>query len=741
MSTHPLFFDAFISNLKKRHHVSPQSQQVMEDIATHLIHQAGANTFRSPIHIGPVFDSVDATVVAEVQSGKTTTYSGVIAKGLDQFFEVVIVLTQKSKPLTDQTVKRLERDLEQPIRSRLLSVSDMMKIDPLQPPTRKQKLIIVVKKEKSNIDRLVQLFTHSPHLLSSKVLIVDDEADAVSVSYRKDKKVQGGIAPGTNAQGLSQLRSIIPASGGVVVFMQVTATPYSLFLQPCDLKLHNLGFQGLRPKHVFVLEPHPQYVGGEIYFERGQDPNHYASHIFIPINQLDLDQLNTKNRSLLSRLMVATEFAAIREALINYVAAASVRELQERADDDECGWPTPYLSSFVVHAHLNKKPHSWQQEIVQGILEGLRHLAMNNRQAFERLIAIAYAGLSISVTKAGEWLPALSEIISFAETTLVNKDFSVNIVNSDSQVTGLLNSDGQLRLSSTLNVFIGGQSLDRGVTIDHLIGFIYGRCPKTFQMDTSLQHARMYGARSKRDVAVTRLYTTPQIYDVLSDIYFLDKQLRLDLKDPQRTIAFIGRDASGQLRPCGPQKTALSKLLTVGPNSRLLPIGFDVKAPSLSKIHLDTIDAWVKTHGIMVNHGQFRNGPRSQWTATLKEVEKIFACIAKTYDFSSSPYPEWDIDLHLEILKRAADRGKVRVHYATSLIQQKKSCGQRFQDAPDDGRKTRPHAAQDASAYDCPVIMLIHVGGSAQHGWSGIPFYWPVIMTQPSMDTLVYTED
>jgi len=41
-------------------------------------------------------------------------------------------------------------------------------------------------------------------------------------------------------------------------------------------------------------------------------------------------------------------------------------------------------------------------------------------------------------------------------------------------------------------MFIGGQILDRGITIGNLIGFYYGRNPNRFQQDTVLQHSRMY---------------------------------------------------------------------------------------------------------------------------------------------------------------------------------------------------------------------------------------------------------
>lgn len=83
-------------------------------------------------------------------------------------------------------------------------------------------------------------------------------------------------------------------------------------------------------------------------------------------------------------------------------------------------------------------------------------------------------------------------------------DYNISVVNSDDDVSTMLNEEGQLKLSHTVNIFIGGSILDRGITISNMLCFFYGRNPKKFQQDTVLQHARMYGARDKKDMAVTR---------------------------------------------------------------------------------------------------------------------------------------------------------------------------------------------------------------------------------------------
>ena len=64
-------------------------------------------------------------------------------------------------------------------------------------------------------------------------------------------------------------------------------------------------------------------------------------------------------------------------------------------------------------------------------------------------------------------------------------------INSENQISALLDRRGQLRLDNPFNIFIGGQILDRGLTIENFIGFFYGRAPNTFQQDTVLQHSRM----------------------------------------------------------------------------------------------------------------------------------------------------------------------------------------------------------------------------------------------------------
>src|SRR3989344_5237796 len=66
-----------------------------------------------------------------------------------------------------------------------------------------------------------------PDLKKRKILIIDDEADLASVSFKKDKET-GEIESGKIASTIDEIRKKAAVSN----YLQVTATPYSLYLQP-----------------------------------------------------------------------------------------------------------------------------------------------------------------------------------------------------------------------------------------------------------------------------------------------------------------------------------------------------------------------------------------------------------------------------------------------------------------------------------------------------------------------------
>ena len=198
------------------------------------------------------------------------------------------------------------------------------------------------------------------------------------------------------------------------------------------------------------------------------------------------------------------------------------------------------------------------------LINRLRHMAQANIGAITGLITAAYNDLAQSVAVAGTAMPPLATILqrfpAAVNATAIEK------VNKDNQVDQLLDENGQLMLRNPLNIFIGGSILDRGITIDNVIGFYYGRNPKKSQQDTVLQHARMYGYRAQGDLAVTRFYTTAAIYSRMDTIHQFDSALRAAFEQGGHNngVVFIRKDPANQVAPCSPNKILLSRITTPG---------------------------------------------------------------------------------------------------------------------------------------------------------------------------------
>jgi len=145
---------------------------------------------------------------------------------------------------------------------------------------------------------------------------------------------------------------------------------------------------------------------------------------------------------------------------------------------------------------------------------------------FNELIRAAFFDLQRSIELEAIALPSLEEVKKSVVESLITGQLMITKVNSDNDIKKLLAADGQLKLRTPFNMFIGGQILDRGITINNLIALYYGRTPHRFQQDTVLQHSRMYGARSMADLAVTRFYAPQHVYQIMRRIHEFDGALR-----------------------------------------------------------------------------------------------------------------------------------------------------------------------------------------------------------------------
>lgn len=670
-------------------------------------------------------------LLGKIQSGKTRTFLGIIALSFTKGFDAVIVLTKGTNALGTQTVKRIKNEFKVFVDRDEVAVFDAKQVPQLTEWTiNESKQIIVCKKEDDNLKALKKLLfqDYEGALSKKRFLIIDDEADYSSISMTKKK---GEIKSGTIWNLIDSIRFLLPKSA----FLQVTATPYSLYLQPDNSEINGAIFQPTRPAFTHLVPVHDKYVGGDFYFRESQNPESIASDVHIPVDDEEMNCLSKEDgRKLkIENVLTAKSIKTFRSAIITFVAGAAVRRLKTNKS-------TRY--SILIHVNIAKKGHSWQERILTELLQKLKN--RDNEHVVKELFASAYENLKFSMIKAKEIMPEWSDFYDICLRLLTG--VSTSVVNSDDDVNRLLNEDtGELQLTNPLNIFIGGSILDRGLTIPNVIGFFYGRSPKNFQQDTVLQHARMYGARSKDDLAVTRFYTTGRVYQIMSEIHEMDSALREAITNGQEHgVVFIGKDDKGKIRPCSPNKVMLSEILALKPHSTRVPFGFQTGYQSNIKKAIDEIDTLLK------------NMPDGEHLVDFELISNILKKIRSTFCFNRDEYPkdvpsvfedegyQWDVSSDIEAMKYASthdetnkNQNKIWLVIRRDRDRKRKRENGRIENSPISGTG-EGEIAKNLATDICSIILTRQLG-KKDSGWMDAPFWWPVIRFPKEMKPMIFS--
>lgn len=671
-------------------------------------------------------------LLGKIQSGKTRGFIGAIAAAFDDGFDVAVILTKGTKALSQQTVKRLRDDFKAFRDEDLLDVHDIMAMPDLNQWEIERKLIIVAKKQKHNLDRVLKLFKETrPELSGKRVLIVDDEADLASVRFRTSRQSED-VEQGTIAQQIDDLRSVLTACA----YLQVTATPYSLYLQPENYEPTSSSyvFEPKRPAFTELLPIHPAYVGGDSYFgDHGADePEYYLWH---EVSKDELDALRKADRRVVKEdaYLTGTKIEALRHSIISFVVGVVIRNEQLRA----AGKPSKKFS-LIVHIETKRSAQSWQKEVFDGIVDKLHTAIKDGDPIADRLIRAAFDDLARSVEAAGYTMPLHDEVARAAKEAISRKYLTVEKVNSDNDVAKLLDENAELKLRTPYNVFIGGQILDRGITVPNLIGFYYGRSPKRMQQDTVLQHSRMYGARPREDLAITRLYTSIHNHECLRKIHEFDSALREAFQSGahDRGVAFIQTDLQRRIVPCAPSKVMMTEQVAIRPGRSLVPIGFQSRA----KTHIASA---VKAIEELIPAAALGTGKPAK--VGLPVALKIIDLIEPTLDFESQGDYEFDwnglraaIEYFSVIAPPRSERNNVWLLAEADRELSRFRPGGRVSNAPD----TKQQAKSIASvATNLPALLLIGQKGRKEQDWGGYPFWWPIFFAPSKSVPVVFASE
>ena len=505
-----------------------RSKVQAEDMLAHIVRQYQQDVASGEVGANGGARASDAEPLAgrcptgllygRVQSGKTVAMIILSALAIDNGFRVIVVVTSNYLKLVEQTASRFQA-LEGPlVHSSTMNDDWHADAEHIRKNIGAHGLVVVCAKDSNHSLALIE-FLRQVGAANYPAIILDDEADQASldttVAARSMKKASAPAFSSTIHRRLVQndrsaeLGESVRETLRHSVFVQVTATPYSLFLQNID--------HPLRPQFTRLLEPGDGYTGGESFFADAHvEPEEGAP----PLVFVDEDESATLEND------PADAPPGLARAIAFFLLAAAA---QSRAN----AMARAQGQNFLCHTSVKTAEHDRVGDLIRRFLAKLEtDLAMPLTGETAMRMHWAYAELQKTLPEA----PAFDELIAELVSRLHRR--RIYIVNAGTS---------DVDFGRELNFVVGGNILGRGLTIDNLLVTYYMRRAKVSQMDTMLQHARMFGYR-RNLMPYTRVFLPETLALRFHHIHASEDSLRT-LFIAATDVKTIPVQVVGQMRP------------------------------------------------------------------------------------------------------------------------------------------------------------------------------------------------
>lgn len=418
--------------------------------------------------------STQGLIYGHIQSGKTAVIITTLALAADNGYRNFIVMTSDLNDIYNQTLERIQRSLDgfEVLGKRAFQRYTGNPVTPLVLVSSKNTRVL------SRVLALVQRLSWQ----SQTTLIIDDEADQASL----DTNVNDPNRPASSInREITNLRQTLASYS----YLQTTATPQALLLQNRS--------SPFKPNFVVPTTPGTGYIGGSHFFNTEEFNN--SSHIrVVPM----LDVANLRNNTIPDTV--------VQSILVFFVGAAILRT--QGSNDNY---------TYLLHTSFRQTDHSlatrlvdeFKNELAVELAIAVRNSTDDMSQRFRVGLEQAYTDLQQTFSN----IPTFDEVVAEAARAIA----STEVIEINSR-TGAGVSPNPSRRHT---LYIGGTKIGRGVTIKKLLVTYYGRDALYPQIDTVLQHARMYGYR-QAELPATRIYLPQHLGTRFFDIHRTDNIMR-----------------------------------------------------------------------------------------------------------------------------------------------------------------------------------------------------------------------
>lgn len=447
-----------IAHLQQLH-----ADRIGEDEWDRVVTTAAGILGRCP---APVDDAgrVTGLALGKVQSGKTLSYTTLIALAADNGYRITVVLAGTKNPLLEQNYQRLSSDLT----TARPDITPFKNPGPQDAEVIRSVLhagghaLVVVLKNSRRLDDLRAALS-MPELRQEPTLIIDDEGDEASLNtqFRRGRR-------SSTYDRILRLRDALQLHA----YVAYTATPQANLLID--------GIDGLAPDFAVLVRPGSGYCGGSTFF--GPDRDQYARLVSLAEADAPPDEIGE----------------ALQEAMAAFFVGAAIRHAR-----------TPRAwHSMLIHNSDRREDHRQLEANVRELVSLWREtLTLSTADPAARdLLALferAYRDLAATATEPPTWTEVrdrLRDEVVSTETWMVN-----------SLAMGRDPVGTPFRLSN--NILVGGNMLGRGVTVEGLaVTYITRRAQNDTNADTMEQRARWFGYKQSY-LDLCRLYLTAQLRD------------------------------------------------------------------------------------------------------------------------------------------------------------------------------------------------------------------------------------
>ncbi|MDQ2136620.1 Z1 domain-containing protein [Alcaligenaceae bacterium B3P038] len=472
-------------------------------------------------------------VMGDVQSGKTSTYTGLICKAADAGYRLVILLTGVLESLRKQTQERLDsgfvgldssgvvnrRHQKREIGVGLVngarsagvftSTMDDFKattVNQLGFKLRdyKEPVLLVVKKNKKILENLTDWLVtfNASHggKIGLPMLLIDDEADNASVNT--SQKTVTAI----NA-GIRNLLNVFPSSS----YVGFTATPFAnVFINP-DTTDEMVGDDLFPRDFIYALDAPSNYVG--------------ARAIFADESALDclreIDDVSPEFASLKrSDSIVIDVPESMIEAMRCFIVANALMDLR-------AGTPA-HRSMLINVSHFTG---------VQNQIRDIVHVLLSQIQSDIRNYSSLSAAEAVKNKNLFDLQATFHREFGHLDVTWGTVQKALNAAALPIEVRSVNSSSGPSSLDYKLYsehglrvIAVGGNSLARGLTLEGLcVSYFYRR---TQMYDALLQMGRWFGYRTAYE-DLFRVWMTPASANWYAYISSATDELRAEIRRMQ----------------------------------------------------------------------------------------------------------------------------------------------------------------------------------------------------------------